>query len=170
MLYGNRIYIVMHKISIMRNILLTTLCIVVLSSCGTLHISEADRKLISEGKKSLLVTQNPDVLDYLSLIPIQVLIGVFDDEEAISVDTISVDIIRIDGEEVEEWYRANEEVAVEPGIHEIVATYTVRDRTKNSSSCQSDTQTINYLFEGGKRYRIYVLEHLDWYEICIAPF
>jgi hypothetical protein len=96
---------------------------------------------------------------------------VFDDEEAASVDTISVDIETIDGNEVEEeWFRANEEVAVEPGTHEIVATYTIREKTSNSSSCQSETQTINYSFEGGKRYRTYVLEHFDWYEICIGPY
>jgi hypothetical protein len=53
---------VMHKISIMKNILLTTLFIIALSSCGTLKISEVDRKLVSEGKKSLLVTQNFNLL------------------------------------------------------------------------------------------------------------
>ncbi len=163
-----------HLFSVLRFILigtLATLSIFVLSSCGSLRISQADRKLISEGKKSLLVTQNPGLLDFAALIPIEILIGVFDDEGTVSHDIIEVDIEKIDGNEVdEEWFRANEEVAVEPGIHQIEATYTVRNRTKNSSSCESDTQTINYSFEGGKRYRMYVLEHFDWYEICIGPY
>jgi hypothetical protein len=153
----------------MRNILLTTLCIVVLSSCGTLHISEADRKLISEGKKSLLITRNRDPLDYFYVIPILI--------DALGGEPVPVDIESIDGEEVEEWFRANEEVAVDPGIHEIVATCTQkvddinRDiDDKDNLPYRSCTQTINYTFEAGKRYRIFAVEYLTHCEIRIGPY
>ena len=145
----------------MRNILLTTLCLFVLSSCGASHISKADKKLISEGEKSLLVTQNRDPSDYFYVIPILI--------DALGGQPTQVDIESIDGQEVGRWFRANQEVALEPGIHEVIATYTIRDK-KDDSLYQSDAQTIDYLFEGGKRYRLYVLEHFDWYEICIGRF
>jgi len=145
----------------MRNILLTILCVVLLSSCGTLHVSQADKKLISEGKKSLLVTQNRDPSDYFYVIPILI--------DALDGQPTEVDIRSIDGQKVGKWYKANEQVAVEPGVREVVATYTIRDE-KDDSLDQSETQTINYFFEGGKRYRLYVLEHFDWNEICIGRF
>jgi hypothetical protein len=153
----------------MRNILITILCIVLLSSCGTLHISKADRKLISEGKKSLLITRNRDPLDYFYVIPILT--------DALGGEPTEVDIKSIDGKKVGKWYKANEEVAVEPGTHEIVATCTQKvddikrdiDDTENLPS-RSCTQTINYTFEGGKKYRIYVVEYLTHGEIRIGPY
>ena len=159
----------MHEMSTMRNILLTTLCIVVLSSCGTLRTSEADRKLISEGKKSLLVTRNRDPLHYLAVIPILI--------DALGGAPTKVDIERIDGKEVGKWFRANEEAALEPGIHEIVATCTQkvddinRDvDDKDNLPYRSCTQTINYTFEAGKRYRIFAVEYLTHCEIRIEPY
>ncbi|MHC4085153.1 MAG: DUF2057 domain-containing protein [Planctomycetota bacterium] len=159
----------MHKISIMRNTLLTTLYIVVLSSCGTLHTSEADRKLVSEGKKSLLVTRNRDPLHYLAVIPILI--------DALGGEPVPVDIESIDGKEVGKWFRANEQVAVEPGAHEIVATCTQkvddinRDiDDKDNLPYRSCTQTINYTFEAGKRYRIFAVEYLTHCEIRIEPY
>lgn len=159
----------MHKISIMRNILVTTLFVFVLSSCGTLHISEADRKLISEGKKSLLVTRNRDPLHYLAVIPILI--------DALGGAPTEVDIETIDGKEVGEWFRANEQVAVEPGTHEIVATCTQkvddinRDiDDKDNLPYRSCTQTIHYAFEGGKKYRIFAVEYLTHCEIRIEPY
>ena len=152
----------------MRNILLTTLCIVVLSSCGTLRTSEADRKLISEGKKSLLVTRNRDPLHYLAVIPILI--------DALGGAPTEVDIETIDGEEVGKWFRANEEAALEPGMHEIVATCTQkvddinRDiDDKDNLPYRSCTQTISYTFEAGKRYRIFAVEYLTRCEIRIEP-
>jgi hypothetical protein len=145
----------------MRNILLAAMCIVVLSSCGTLHVSQEDKKLISEGKKSLLTTQNRDPSDYFFVIPILI--------DALGGQPTQVDIESIDGQEVGRWFKANQEVAVEPGIREVAATYTIRDE-KDDSLYQSDVQTISYFFEGGKRYRLYVLEHFDWCEICIGRF
>ena len=65
--------------------------------------------------------------------------------------------------------KANQEVALEPGVREVLATYTIRDE-EDDSLYQSDTQAISYFFEGGKRYRLYVLEHFDWCEICIGRF
>ena len=154
---------------IMRNILLITLCIVVLSSCGTLRISKADRKLVSEGKKSLLVTRNRDFLDYFYVIPILI--------DALGGEPVEVDIESIDGEKVREWLAANEEVAVEPGTHEIVATCTQkfddinRDiDDKENLPTRSCTQTISYTFEGGKRYKIYAVEYLTHCEIRIGPY
>jgi hypothetical protein len=159
----------MHKISIIRNTLLTTLCIVVLSSCGTLNISEADRKLVSEGKKSLLVTRNRDPLHYLAVIPILI--------DALGGEPVPVDIESIDGKEIGKWFRANEQVAVEPGTHEIVATCTQevddinRDiDDKENLPYRSCTQTINYTFEPGKRYRIFAVEYLTHCEIRIEPY
>jgi len=153
----------------MRNILLTTLCIVVLSSCGTLRTSEADRKLISEGKKSLLVTRNRDPLHYLAVIPILI--------DALGGAPTEVDIETIDGEEVGKWFRANEEAALEPGTHEIVATCTQkvddinRDiDDKDNLPYRSCTQTISYTFEAGKRYRIFAVEYLTRCEIRIEPY
>ena len=67
------------------------------------------------------------------------------------------------------WYRANEEVAVEPGKHTIEAKYTIKTESKLSPSPKSDTQTIEYLFEGGKTYKICVEEYLDHYKINIKP-
>jgi len=159
----------MYKISTTRNILLTTICIVVLSSCGTLHISEVDRKLISEGKKSLLVTRNRDPLDYFYVLPILI--------DALGGVPTEVDIESIDGKKVGKWYKANEEVAVEPGVHEITATCIQEvddinrdiDDTKNLPS-RSCTQTINYTFEAGKRYRIYAVEYLTHCEVRIGPY
>ena len=81
----------------MRNILLATICIVVLSSCGTSHISKADRKLISEGEKSLLVTQNRDPSDYFYVIPILI--------DALGGQPTQVDIESIDGQEVGRWLK-----------------------------------------------------------------
>jgi hypothetical protein len=159
----------MHKISTMRNILLTTLCIVAVSSCGTLHISEADRELVSEGKKSLLVTRNRDALHYLAVIPILI--------DSLGGEPVPVDIKSIDDKKVGKWFRANEEVAVEPGTHEIVATCTQeiddinRDiDDKDNLPYRTCTETINYTFEGGKRYRIYAVEYLTHCEIRIAPY
>ena len=147
----------------MRNVLLTitTLCVFVLSSCGAKHISKEDKKLISEGKKSLLVTQNRDPSDYLFVIPILI--------DALGGQPTQVDIESIDGQEVGRWFKANQEVALEPGVREVAATYTIRDE-EDDSLYQSDVQTISYFFEGGKRYRLYVLEHFDWNEICIGRF
>lgn len=153
----------------MRNILLATLSVVVLSSCGTLRPSEADRKLISAGKKSLLVTRNRDPLHYLVVIPILI--------DALGGAPTKVDIEMIDGEEVGVWFRANEEVAVEPGIREIVATCTQRIDDINRDIDDKDnlpyrlcTHTINYTFEGGKRYRLFALEYLTHCEIRIEPY
>ena len=145
----------------MRNILPAILCIFVLSSCGATHVSKEDRKLINEGKKSLLVTQNRDPSDYLFVIPILV--------DAFGGQPTQVDIETIDGQEIERRFKANQEVALAPGLREVAATYTMEDKEDNSSY-QSDVQTINYFFEGGKKYRLYVLEHLDWCEICIGRF
>ena len=153
----------------MRNILLTILCIFVLSSCGTLHVSQEDRKLISEGKKSLLVTRNRDPSDYFYVIPILI--------DALGGVPTEVDIEGIDGKKVGKWYKANEEVAVEPGVHEITATCIQEvddinrdiDDTENLPS-RSCTQTISYTFEGGKRYRIYAVEYLTHCEIRIGPY
>ena len=153
----------------MRNILLTTLCIFVLASCGSSHVSRADRKLISEGKKSLLVTRNRDPLHYFYVIPILI--------DALGGEPTKVDIESIDGKEVEEWLSANEEVAVEPGIHEIVATCTqeVDDINRDIDDTENlpyrlCTQTISYTFEGGKRYRIFAVEYLTHCEIRIEPY
>ena len=160
----------MRKMLIMRNTLLAALCILALSSCGTLRISEADRKLVSEGKKSVLVTQNRDPLDYFYVIPILI--------DALGWgESTEVDIESVDGEKVGKWYKANEEVAVEPGVHEIVATCTQevddinRDiDDKENSPTRLCTQTISYTFEGGKRYRIYAVEYLTHCEIRIGPY
>jgi hypothetical protein len=153
----------------MRNVLLVTLCILVLSSCGTSHTSEADRDLVREGKKSLLVTRNPDPVHYLALIPILI--------DALGGALTEVDIETIDGNEVGKWFSANEEVAVEPGIHEIVATCTQEvddiDRDiddKDDLPYRSCTQTINYTFEAGMRYRIFAVEYLTHCEIRIEPY
>ena len=153
----------------MRNILLTILCVVLLSSCGTLHVSQEDKKLISEGKKSLLITRNRDPLDYFFVIPILI--------DALGGVPTEVDIEGIDGKKVGKWYKANEEVAVEPGVHEVTATCTQEvddinrdiDDTENLPS-RSCTQTISYTFEGGKRYRIYAVEYLTHCEIRIGPY
>ena len=153
----------------MRNILLTILCVVMLSSCGTLHVNQEDKKLISEGKKSLLVTRNRDPLDYFYVIPILI--------DALGGVPTEVDIEGIDGKKVGKWYKANEEVAVEPGVHEITATCIQEvddinrdiDDTENLPS-RSCTQTISYTFEGGKRYRIYAVEYLTHCEIRIGPY
>jgi hypothetical protein len=151
----------------MKKILLITLFVLALSSCGTLRVREADRKLVSEGKKSLLVTQNFDLSDSI----MRKMILDTSDNESFDIKQSTVNIISIDGKEVVgKWYRANEEVAIEPGRHKIVAEYTVETKTKNDPSSQSGTQTIDYLFEGGKRYRIYAFEHFDNYEIRIEPY
>jgi hypothetical protein len=146
----------------MKNILTITLILIFLPSCDTLRISEADRKLISEGKKSLLVTQNPEPLYYLLVIPYLL--------SKLAGGPIQVDIKKIDGKKVEEWFKANEEIALEPGWHEIVATYSVRSDRKLAPDPKSDTQSINYLFEGGKRYRIFLVEYLDHYKLSIEPY
>lgn len=153
----------------MRNILLTILCVVMLSSCGASHVSKEDKKLISEGKKSLLVTRNRDPLDYFFVLPILI--------DALGGVPTEVDIEGIDGKKVGKWYKANEEVAVEPGVHEITATCIQEvddinrdiDDTENLPS-RSCTQTISYTFEGGKRYRIYAVEYLTHCEIRIGPY
>jgi hypothetical protein len=44
--------------------------------------------------------------------------------DALGGEPVPVDIESIDGKEVGKWFRANEQVAVEPGTHEIVATCT----------------------------------------------
>ena len=152
----------MHERSIMRNIIIGTLCIFLLCSCGTLRISEADRRLVCEGKKSLLVTQNPEPLYYFLIIPYLL--------SKLSGGPIDVDIKEVDGKELEEWFKANEEIALEPGWHEIVATYTVRSDRNLAPDPKSDTQSINYLFEGGKRYRIFLVEYLDHYKLHIEPY
>jgi hypothetical protein len=152
----------MHRKAIMKKIFIALLLIILVPSCGTLRISEADRKLVSEGKKSLLVTQNPEPLYYLLVIPYIL--------SKLAGGPIQVDIKEVDGKEVEEWFKANEEIALEPGWHEIVATYTVRSDRKLAPNSKSDTQSINYLFEGGKRYRIFLVEYLDHYKLRIEPY
>lgn len=163
---------VMHILSIMKNILLTTLFIIALSSCGTLTISEVDRKLVSEGKKSLLVTKNREPLFYLSLIPsmIDPIIG-----EPISVDIITVDGKEVGGKEVDK-FKANEKVAVEPGLREVVVK--CREKVdswnrdiddKSDATYQTRTQTINYTFEGGKTYRIQARAYIGGCRMHIEP-
>ena len=139
----------------MKKLLLSILIISSLSSCGTMKIGEADRKLIKDGKKSLLVTKNPEPLFYFTGIPILL--------DKLFGHPVSIDIKTIDGKEIEEWYRANEAVAVEPGSREIVAEGTQKitdvDRDiddKSNSPKRSFTQTIYYTFEGGKKYRILI--------------
>ena len=153
----------------MRKILLAALSVVVLSSCGTLRPSAADRRLISEGKKSLLVTRNRDPLHYLVVIPIVI--------DALGGAPTKVDIESIDGEAVGVRFRANEEVALEPGKHVIVATCTQKVDDVNRDVDDKDnlpyrlcTQTIDYTFEGGKRYRIFALDYLTHCEIRIEPY
>ena len=153
----------------MRNILLTILCVVMLSSCGTMRISQEDKKLVSEGKKSLLVTRNRDPLDYFFVIPILI--------DALGGEPIEVDIESIDGEKVRVWLAANERVAVEPGTHEIVATCTQKiddiDRDIDDTEklpYRLCTETISYTFEGGKKYRIFAVEYLTHCEIRIEPY
>ena len=153
----------------MRKILPAMLSVVVLSSCGTLRPSEADRKLIREGKKSLLVTRNRDPLHYLVVIPIVI--------DALGGAPTKVDIESVDGEAVGAWFRANEQVAVEPGIHEIVATCTQELDDINRDVDDEDnlpyrlcTQAISYIFEGGRRYRIFAVEYLTHCEIRIEPY
>jgi len=132
-------------------------------------VSKEDKKLISEGKKSLLVTRNRDPLDYFFVLPILI--------DALGGVPTEVDIEGIDGKKVGKWYKANEEVAVEPGVHEITATCIQEvddinrdiDDTENLPS-RSCTQTISYTFEGGKRYRIYAVEYLTHCEIRIGPY
>ena len=155
----------------MKNILITTLFIIALSSCGTLRISEADRKFISEGKKSLLVTQNFNLLGRATR---KIIVDITDTEDSdikFDIKQVTIKIISIDGKDVAgKWYRANEEVAVEPGKHTIEAKYTIKTESKLSPSPKSDTQRIEYLFEGGKKYKIYVEEYLDHYKINIKPY
>ncbi len=153
----------------MKYILLTTLFIAALSSCGTLTISEADRKLVSEGEKSLLVTENIDPVYYLTGIP-QLL-------DEIRGEHIWIDIITVDGKEVEKWYTADEEVAVEPGPRIIVAECREkvdswnRDIDDNSNKTyQFRTQTIDHTFEGGKKYRIYAKSYIGGCRIFVEPF
>lgn len=156
----------------MKNILLTTLFIIALSSCGTLKISEIDRKLVNEGKKSLLVTQNREPLFYLTLIPsiIDPIIG----------EPISIEIITVDGKEVvnrfKDRFKANVEVVVEPGLHEIVAKCKEKVNSwnrdiddKSDETYQSRTQTINYTFEGGKKYGIYAKQYIGGCRMHIEP-
>jgi len=149
---------VMRKISIMKHMLLTILFIIALSSCGTLKISEADRKLVSEGKKSVLVTENREPLFYLTLIPSII--------DSITGEPISVDIITVDGKEVvtrfKDRLKANVEIVVEPGLRIIVAECKEKVDSwnrdiddKSDATNQTRTQTIDYTFEGGKKYRIY---------------
>ena len=151
----------------MKNTLITTLFVIALSSCGTLKISEVDKKLVSEGKKSLLVTQNFNLLGRVTR---KIILDVTD-TEAFDIKQVTIKIISIDGKDVAgKWYRANEEVAVEPGKHTIEAKYTIKTESKLSPSPKSDTQTIDYLFDGGKRYKIYVEEYLDHYKFNIKPY
>jgi hypothetical protein len=97
--------------------------------------------------------------------------------DALGGEPTKVDIENIDGKEVEEWLSANEEVAVEPGTHEIVATCTqeVDDINRDIDDTENlpyrlCTQTISYTFEGGKRYRIFAVEYLTHCEIRIEPY
>jgi hypothetical protein len=92
-------------------------------------------------------------------------------------EPVPVDIESIDGKEVGKWFRANEQVAVDPGTHEIVATCTQkvddinRDiDDKENLPYRSCTQTINYTFEPGNRYRIFAVEYLTHCEIRIEPY
>ena len=157
----------MHNISIMKKIVLITLFILALSSCGTLQVSEADRKQISKGKKSSLSTQNFNLLGRVT----RKIILDITDTEAFDIKQVTINIISIDGKEVAgKWYRANEQVAVEPGEHTIEAKYTIKTESKLSPSPKSDNQTIDYLFEGGKRYKIYVEEYLDHHKINIKQY
>lgn len=157
----------------MKNILLTILFIIALSSCGTLKISEIDKKLVSEGKKSLLVTKNREPLFYLTLIPsiIDPIIG-----EPISVDIITVDGNDVDGNDVANKFKANQEVAVEPGLHEIVAECREKADSwnraiddKSDATYQTRTQTIYYKFEGGKKYIIYAKTYIGGCRLHIEP-
>ena len=96
--------------------------------------------------------------DYLTLIPsiIDPIIG----------EPILVDIITVDGKEVVNKFKANEEVAVEPGLREIEAK--CREKVdswnrdiddKSDVTYQTRTQTINYTFEGGKNIE-YMQRHI----------
>lgn len=154
----------------MKKILLTVLFITVLSSCGTLTVSDAEKKLVSEGKKSLLVTENRDPIYYLTGLP-----QLFDE---IGGEPISVYVLSIDGTDVKDkWFKADEEVAVEPGQRSIEAECKEKVDSwnrdvddKSESKYQTRTQTIDYKFEGGKKYLLYARPYIGGCRLFIKPY
>jgi len=143
----------------MRNTLLTLLLAITLTACSSVPISDADRGLIKQGKKSLLATNNRDPADYLYVLPI-----FFD---AMSGNEITVHIEEIDGKELDtSLFSVNEEIALDAGAHTITAECkvelddTIRDVDDTSGNdYQATVDTISYTFEGGREYRIYGVEH-----------
>jgi hypothetical protein len=157
----------MNNISILRKILITMLCIVALSSCGTLEISDKDKKLIKQGKKSLLVTSNFTLTESIFRKATLDIAG----DSSFDIRQVTINIISIDGKKVnKKWHQANEEVSIEPGKHIIEAEYTLDTKSNLSPSPRSDTQIIDYSFEGGKKYKLYLQEYLNHFEIGIKPF
>jgi hypothetical protein len=90
----------LHIGLMMKNTLTTLLVAIALSACGAMPVNETDKEEIREGRKALLETNNRELSDFLSIIPIFV--------DMMGGRPNEVNIIMIDGKEIgEEWHRAN---------------------------------------------------------------
>lgn len=145
----------------MKNTIAVVLVAMILGACGAMPISEADKKDIQSGSKALLVTNNRQLSDYLYIIPI------FIDTMGGRPNQIVIEYI--DGKPVpKEWKRVNQELALEPGEHVIEASCAVEitdmNRDVNDTSdndIQWSDQSLEFTFEGGKKYRIYAQEYIN---------
>jgi len=145
----------------MNKTLLTVLMAFLLSACGAMPISDADKQGIKEGNKALLVTNNRQLSDYLYIVPLVT------DPMGGQPDQIYIE--SVDGEKLDvDWKRVNYRVVLEPGKHVIEASCAVeidemnRDVDDQSGKdVQYTTQSIEYTFAGGKTYRIYAREYIN---------
>ena len=87
------------------------------SGCGVSNLKQADYDLVSNGKMSLLITDNPDMLDPIDII-------LFKEETSITITQI--DDNRIDNV----FFKNDQHVLVEPGNRIISVHCTVRKRDK----------------------------------------
>ena len=143
----------------MKKNILILITIITLAACGSAPISDADKALVKESKKSILYTNNREPKDWLYIFPIFI--------DMLGGTPTQIHIREIDGKEIGEWHSLNYEVALEPGKHYIYAACRVklddiiRDvDDKSGKEYQTTEHSFDYLFEGGKKYRMFAHEHL----------
>lgn len=147
--------------------LLTALCLVLLASCSTRELSDSDQKRVKRGDMSVLVTTNPTITGRILRKATLDIIG----DSPFDIRQVTIDILSIDGQTVDQaWYHANEEIALEPGRHVIEAEYSLETQSTLSPEPREGTLSIDYVFEGGQKYEIYLEEYLNHFEIGIKPF
>jgi len=123
-----------------------------ISGCGVANLKQADYDLVSNGKMSLLITDNPGIID-----PVDIILF----KEETSVTITQIDDNRIDSE----FFKNDQHVLVEPGNRIISVSCRVRKRDKEVKSI-SKSGVMMHKVGAGTVYRIRPISFREDYEPC----